>query len=235
MRCIVYSPKPLQPGDRVVQQLDWEHRFNHMQQHTGQHLLSAIMFREFDLKTVGWGMGSGDAMNYVDISRKPTEEEIQKIQKLCNDEIRNNSPIVVSTPNDAKHERLPGDYDKSEGVVRVIRIGDIDNNTCVYPIGQMTGSLTPSLAAAALISHRHRTSPLYFSAQPNLYTAKTAVSSLQLVTEPFDLPRDLWTQSAPLRSSHLPAVHPARFRQEPRPCPTQSPSSNARRKNCCSR
>lgn len=132
LRCIIYSPQPLQPGDRVLQEVDWEGRFDHMQQHTGQHLLSAIMEREFGLKTVGWGMGLNGAMNYVDITRKPTQEQMLAIQKSCSEEIRNNSAIQVHHPEDAHTGKLPGDYDKSEGLIRVIKIGEIDNNTWVF-------------------------------------------------------------------------------------------------------
>lgn len=103
-----------------------------MQQHTGQHLLSAVMMSDHGLKTLGWGMGAAGTMNYVDLPRKPTEEEMQDIQSRCSELIRNNLPIRVETPDDAKHEKLPGDYDKSEGVVRVIHIGDIDINTYVF-------------------------------------------------------------------------------------------------------
>ncbi|KAF4984048.1 hypothetical protein FZEAL_661 [Fusarium zealandicum] len=130
MYVIAYLGVPLSPGDRVRQEVDWPRRWDHMQQHTGQHLLSAIMMKHQSLKTLGWGMGTEGGMNYVDLPRKPTEEEMRAIQILCNEHIRDNIPIKVETPDDAKHDRLPGDYDKSEGVVRVISIGDIDLNTC---------------------------------------------------------------------------------------------------------
>ncbi|KAJ4171881.1 hypothetical protein NW754_007476 [Fusarium falciforme] len=130
LRCVISSPQPLAPGDKIRQEVDWARRWDHMQQHTGQHLLSAIMMNDHGLKTLGWGMGAAGTMNYVDIPRKPTEEEMHSIQSRCSELIRDNLPIGVETPDDAKHEKLPGDYDKSEGVIRVIHIGDIDINTC---------------------------------------------------------------------------------------------------------
>ncbi|KAF5009254.1 hypothetical protein FDECE_4547 [Fusarium decemcellulare] len=130
LRCVLSSPQPLSPGDKIRQEVDWTRRWDHMQQHTGQHLLSALMMNHHGLKTLGWGMGTEGNMNYVDLPRKPTEEEMQSIQTLCSEFIRDNLSIKVETPDDAKHEKLPGDYDKSEGVVRVIHIGDIDMNTC---------------------------------------------------------------------------------------------------------
>ncbi|CAG7560901.1 unnamed protein product [Fusarium equiseti] len=130
LRCVIYSPKPLSPGDKVRQEIDWKRRWDHMQQHTGQHLLSAVMMRSHGIKTVGWGMGTDGGFNYVDLERKPSEDEMQAITMECAEKIRDNLSIKVQTPDDAKHDKLPGDYDKSDGVVRVISIGDLDDNTC---------------------------------------------------------------------------------------------------------
>jgi misacylated tRNA(Ala) deacylase len=88
-----------------------------MQQHTGQHLLSAVM--DFmDLPTLGWSMGQPGEMNYVELPRKPSDEEIQKIQQSCNAKIREGIPITVETPEGKGSDSLPGDYDKEKGIVR---------------------------------------------------------------------------------------------------------------------
>jgi misacylated tRNA(Ala) deacylase len=129
LRCLLHSPQPLSPGDQVRQVVDFSRRWDHMQQHTGQHLLSAVMNSYDNLNTLGWGMGKEGEMNYVDLPRKPAPDEIREIQDRCNELIRENLPIRVETPNDAKDNKLPGDYDKSLGVIRVVRIGDLDRNT----------------------------------------------------------------------------------------------------------
>ncbi|KAF4992651.1 hypothetical protein FGRMN_7052 [Fusarium graminum] len=115
LRCVIYSPTPLSPGDKVRQEVDWKRRWDHMQQHTGQHLLSAVMMKHHELKTLGWGMGADGSMNYVDLQRKPTDEEMQAIPLECAEVIRDNLSIKVETPDDAKHDKLPGDYDKCCG------------------------------------------------------------------------------------------------------------------------
>ncbi|KAF4889572.1 putative alanyl-tRNA editing protein alaX [Colletotrichum fructicola] len=130
LRCVYHSPQLLSPGDRVRQEVDFQRRWDHMQQHTGQHLLSAVMDTHENLNTLGWGMGKSGAMNYVDLPRKPTDAELQAIQARCTEIIRSSLPITVETPDDAKVHKMPEDYDQSKGVVRVIRIGDIDRNTC---------------------------------------------------------------------------------------------------------
>lgn len=99
-----------------------------MQQHTGQHLLSAVMDKLESLPTIGWGMGSGDKPNYVDLPRKPTDTELREIEDACNKHIRDNITITVTTPDDAKLDKMPEDYATDEGVVRVINIGELDAN-----------------------------------------------------------------------------------------------------------
>lgn len=128
LQCVYHSPQPLEPGTRVRQEVDFGRRWDHMQQHTGQHLLSAIMDKYDNLESVGWGMGADGDINYIDLPRKPSDEEMRTIQEKCNEAIRNNLKITVETPDDAKSDSLPEDYDKEKGVVRIIKIGDIDAN-----------------------------------------------------------------------------------------------------------
>jgi misacylated tRNA(Ala) deacylase len=103
-----------------------------MQQHTGQHLLSAIMDTYDDLATLGWGMGAENEMSYVELPRTPSQEEIQDIQEKCNKTIRNNIGITVETSDNAKVDSLPVDYDKEKGVVRVVKIENLDANTYAH-------------------------------------------------------------------------------------------------------
>ncbi|KAF2254884.1 ThrRS/AlaRS common domain-containing protein [Trematosphaeria pertusa] len=129
LRCVHLSSQPLEPGTRVQQDVDFNRRWDHMQQHTGQHLLSAIM-DTMSLPTLSWSMGAAGEMNYIELLRKPSDEELRSIQQRCNEAIRTNMPITVETPGDAAAHKLPGDYDKEKGVVRFIKIGDLDYNAC---------------------------------------------------------------------------------------------------------
>tara|TARA_R110002003_G_scaffold288_16_gene18479 strand:- start:4880 stop:6208 length:1329 start_codon:yes stop_codon:yes gene_type:complete len=129
LRCIHFSPTPLEPGTRVRQDVDFTRRWDHMQQHTGQHLLSAIM-DGMDLPTLGWSMGAAGEMNYIELPRKPSDEEIWTIQEECNQAIRANVAITVETPKGKGSDSLPEDYDREKGVVRFIKIGDLDYNAC---------------------------------------------------------------------------------------------------------
>lgn len=130
LRCIHFSSQPLEPGTKVRQDVDFGRRWDHMQQHTGQHLLSAVL-DSLDLPTLSWNMGAAGEMNYLEIPRKPSDEEIRSIQERCNRIIRENVQITVEIPEETDEaKKLPGDYDKDKGVVRFIKIGDLDYNAC---------------------------------------------------------------------------------------------------------
>ncbi|KAF1938023.1 hypothetical protein EJ02DRAFT_458223 [Clathrospora elynae] len=103
LRCIYFSPVPISLGMPVHQIVDFTRRWDLMQQHTGQHLLSAIM-DGMDLPTIGW--------------------------KQCNEKIRDGIPITVETPEGRGSNSLPENYDREKGVVRFIKIENMDNNAC---------------------------------------------------------------------------------------------------------
>ncbi|KAF1933995.1 ThrRS/AlaRS common domain-containing protein [Didymella exigua CBS 183.55] len=129
LRCVHFSQTPLEVGTRVRQTVYYARRWDLMQQHTGQHLLSAIM-DGMDLPTLGWSMGRPGEMNYVELPRKPTDVEMAGIQQECNAVIRENLPVTVETPEAKGSASLPADYDGEKGVVRFVKIGDLDYNAC---------------------------------------------------------------------------------------------------------
>lgn len=80
--------------DQVVGVIDWERRFDHMQQHTGQHILSAAFAQLYDIHTVGFHLGNDTVTIDLDISEL-TEEMAGKAEKLANDIIMENRAIVT--------------------------------------------------------------------------------------------------------------------------------------------
>lgn len=118
-------------GTDVRIELDWPRRFDHMQQHSGQHLLSAV-FDQYDLPSLSWSMG--EVLNYVELPRKVDEETLEEVSQKVNDYIEQNLDIVTLTPDinlgDFDKSKLPDDYDFTQGIFRVVCIGDIDYNPC---------------------------------------------------------------------------------------------------------
>lgn len=65
---------PLEVGESVHQKIEWERRFDHMQQHSGQHLISAVLEREFNFVTVSWWLG--EEVSYVELGIQKSKQYI---------------------------------------------------------------------------------------------------------------------------------------------------------------
>lgn len=134
---------PIEVGATVEVEVDWERRIDIMQQHTGQHLLSAVLDK-YKLDTLSWSMGA--QINYLEVPRKIEDHEIEEIKQKINDLIVQNVPIVVHTPDKDGHDldlsHIPDDYDLSQGIVRIITIGDdYDVNPCCGTHLSATGQI----------------------------------------------------------------------------------------------
>lgn len=128
-----FTKEPIEVGTVVEQEIDWDRRFDHMQQHSGQHLLSAILEKEHNLPTTSWWLGSDES--YVELDTvKVSSDVINATEKRCNDLIKEAVPVdvkicKVSDPdvNEAHTRGLPKDCMDS---IRIISIGNIDENMC---------------------------------------------------------------------------------------------------------
>lgn len=128
-----FTKEPLEVGTVVEQKLLWDRRFDHMQQHSGQHLLSAILERHYNLPTTSWWLGAEEC--YVELeSTKVTDDVMRGVEDMCNEAIRGATPVIVklckaNDPQlDEAHTRgLPKDC---MDTIRIICIKDIDENMC---------------------------------------------------------------------------------------------------------
>lgn len=114
----------------VVGQIDWERRFDHMQQHTGQHLLSAACEQLLEADTVSFHLGS--EASTIDLDRaRVTPQEIEPVEALVNRVIwedRRVEPQLLD-PEDLVGLDVcpPPDV---EGPVRLVEVVDFDLNPC---------------------------------------------------------------------------------------------------------
>ncbi|KAG2219534.1 hypothetical protein INT45_003099 [Circinella minor] len=147
---IHYTKQPVPVGQQVFVKLDWERRFDHMQQHSGQHLLSAVLEQEpYFIETGSWNLGA--TKSYIELEsgekkqRMPTAEELKQVQKHINQLILDAAPFLVHTEtnNDStnKPDSLPEDY-VGGGTIRHIEIKGIDRgNACCGTHIKHTGHL----------------------------------------------------------------------------------------------
>ncbi|KAG7325540.1 hypothetical protein KOW79_011856 [Hemibagrus wyckioides] len=123
----------LEEGGEVRLKVDWERRFDHMQQHTGQHLITALADTMFGYKTTSWDLGCQRSSIELDTaSVKPGEMEA--LEDAVNDRIRAHVPVNVRLLSlddpDVEKVRSRGLPDDHAGPVRIIDIEGIDANMC---------------------------------------------------------------------------------------------------------
>ncbi len=85
--------KPL-PAGPVKCSIDWERRFDHMQQHTGQHLLSAVFLERHGLSTVSFHLGA--ELSTIDLrGSEPSPTVLEAAEHAANQVIFEDRPITV--------------------------------------------------------------------------------------------------------------------------------------------
>ena len=124
-------PKSLQPGAKIHGQIDTSRRRDHMQQHTGQHVLSAAFVRLFNMQTVSFHMG--DDYCSIDLDTPAlTRDQIERAERHANEIILENRPVEIRfvTRDQAVNLGLrklpPAERDE----LRLIDIRDFDLSAC---------------------------------------------------------------------------------------------------------
>lgn len=120
---------PLEPGAMVKGAVDWVRRFDHMQQHTGQHILSAAFERTCGARTESFHLGSTSCT--IDLAREVTPAEIAAAEVAACDVVFENRPVTVRFVTEAEAAALPLRKDPSRtGTLRLIEIEDFDLSAC---------------------------------------------------------------------------------------------------------
>ena len=138
------TSKPLNTGTAVRGEIDWIRRRDHMQQHSGQHLLSAVLYRETGARTVSFHMG--EESSTIDLAAGPHkgggaapaglgQEELTRVEDAANGIIAEDRAIKLRTlPKDEAEALLAaGEIRKlpeREGPIRLVEIEDLDLNAC---------------------------------------------------------------------------------------------------------
>lgn len=137
---LVESP-PGESGSKVVCRLDWERRFDHMQQHSGQHLLSATVLDLLDAATLSFHLGADYAT--IDVERTEwTQHELDAVEREVNVRIMRNLPIKSYFVSSEEAANLPLVKAPSvEGEVRIVEIEGIEYNACGGTHVSHTGEL----------------------------------------------------------------------------------------------
>jgi len=121
--------EPLSDAE-VEGRVDWERRFDLMQQHTGQHLLSAAFVRRLKANTVGFHLSERYAT--IDLDRAPlSADELEAVEALANRVVFQNRPVVARWVADEEVPHLPLRKPVVHaGPVRVVEVAGFDCSAC---------------------------------------------------------------------------------------------------------
>ena len=124
---VLEKPATFAAGDEVKGRIDQARRFDHMQQHTGQHLLSAIFEDLFGHKTVS--VHFGDEYSTLDLDAPLSMERALKAERRANEIILENRPVSVKFEDAATAAGLRKAVDRA-GELRIIEIDRTDRSAC---------------------------------------------------------------------------------------------------------
>uniref|UniRef100_A0A2R5LJC4 Putative alanyl-trna synthetase n=1 Tax=Ornithodoros turicata TaxID=34597 RepID=A0A2R5LJC4_9ACAR len=134
-KAIHFLTSPLEVGESVELQLDWDRRYDHMQQHSGQHLITAVAEDEFSFHTTSWNLGDEVSTIELDAPSGIKQEDISKLEFIVNEKIRQCVPVNVRLYEPGSEElngvRTRMKIPDGEGdTIRVVTIEGVDSNLC---------------------------------------------------------------------------------------------------------
>ena len=133
-------PEAAQPGAAVTGTIDWEWRFDKMQQHTGEHILSGILHQMFGAENVGFHIGS-DAVR-MDTSVPISTEGLREAELAANRIIWENVPVLITYPTPEELAALTYRSKKEiAGQVRIVTIPGADVCACCGTHTAATGQV----------------------------------------------------------------------------------------------
>jgi alanyl-tRNA synthetase len=127
--------------------IDLARRFDHMQQHTGQHLLSAVLIEMFGAPTVSFHLGAESSTIDVaqgDIAGALEPEQLRQAERRANQIVFENRPVTISFQHSSEDLGLRKPTER-EGEVRIISIQDLDRSACGGTHVRATGEIGPIL------------------------------------------------------------------------------------------
>ena len=128
-------------GDAIHGKVDWLRRLDHLQQHTGQHILSAAFVKLFDAPTHSFRVLEHECEIDVAVDN-PTDERIEQAVDLANQIIWENRPITIRQVTSEEASTLPLRKEPArQGDLRVIEIDDFDLTPCGGTHAKSTGEV----------------------------------------------------------------------------------------------
>jgi alanyl-tRNA synthetase len=120
---------PFRIGEHAHGKVDWPRRLDHMQQHTGQHVLSAAFDRLFNVRTTSFHLGAETST--IDLAREVTPKEIVLAEAEANRVVWDARPVVVRYVTAEEAAALPLRKEPVKtGTLRLVEVTGFDLSAC---------------------------------------------------------------------------------------------------------
>ena len=135
-----YTDTPLEIGTAVTGEIDWARRFDLMQQHSGEHMVSGVVHRIYGFDNVGFHMGAD--MITIDFSGILTEEQLLEVEREVNRRIWLDSEVKCWYPSPEELKDIPYRSKKElTGSVRIVEFPGADICACCGTHVRRTGEI----------------------------------------------------------------------------------------------
>lgn len=126
---------------KAVGKIDWKRRFDHMQQHAGQHILSQCFYEMLEGKTVSFHLG--EEASTVDINvEKITERDLFKVEEMANEIVFENREIKTYFLSEEEISEVPlRKPPKKSGLIRIVEVAGFDYSACGGTHPRYTGEI----------------------------------------------------------------------------------------------
>ena len=134
-------------NERLIGRIDWKRRYDHMQQHTGQHLLSAVFDDLFGAKTVSVHFGPDSSTLDLD-AESITREQLLHAESRANELVREARPVHVTFEDASTAQGLRKASDRA-GTLRIVSIDGVDRSACGGTHVRSTAEIGPVLVRSS--------------------------------------------------------------------------------------
>ena len=135
-----YTTKQFEKGEKVTASLDFSRRFDFMQQHSAEHIVSGIAHKLYGCENVGFHLS--DEIVTLDFDKPLTKEEIGEIERISNEAVFSNAKINAYYPDPEELATITYRSKKEiKEAVRIVEIEDVDACACCAPHVNYTGEI----------------------------------------------------------------------------------------------
>lgn len=132
--------QPIAAGEAVSGTIDWQRRFDNMQNHSGEHVVSGFVHQKYGYDNVGFHMGS-DFIT-IDFNGMIDEAGLREIERRANEAVWQDIPLEIGWPSPEELKTLPFRSKKElTGPVRIVSVPGVDLCACCGTHVSRTGEI----------------------------------------------------------------------------------------------